>query len=202
MWKQRLGLLPLNIHCNKTKYHVLNINNWICITTLTQSLSSLFSCIPTATRLHYQPIIWSSSKLCQMLALTPSANSQPADRQLECSLPNLPLISGANIAASWHHCKHLPTPGSYSAASPQQHWHSLTVECVSPMHPGVLHLRATINCSHNEYLLFTCVTWVYVCTAIPSSTYKSRIRSNNSSIEDYRTLVAPSYFLKFNQCTD
>ena len=71
-------------------------------------------------------------------AYVDAIRQQRADRQQECVLPNLPQISGANIKTvlisvlvriqrvTMSNCKHLPTPSSYSAASPQQQWHSLT----------------------------------------------------------------------------
>ena len=98
------------------KYDVPDIIDWICITTLTQTLSPPYSCIPVATHLHCQPMRPSS----KLNACADAIRQQPADRQLKCSFRNLPQISGANIAASWHHCKHLPTPGSYSAAAIRQ----------------------------------------------------------------------------------
>ena len=51
------------------QHHQLNLHH-----NVDTELSPLYSCIPIATRLHCQPMR-SSSKLCQMLVLTPSANS-------------------------------------------------------------------------------------------------------------------------------
>ena len=52
----------LNVHCDTMRqYQVLNIIDCICITTLTQPLSLLYSCIPIATRLHCQPMRSSSN---------------------------------------------------------------------------------------------------------------------------------------------
>ena len=127
--KEQMVLLPLSIHCNTIKYHVLNIIDWICITTLTHTVfepALPYCCIPIAAR--PQPLPTNAIQF----EVVPNADvirQQPADRQLECSLPNLPQISGANIAA--YHYKHflMRQVATLSAASPQQHRHSLPVEC-------------------------------------------------------------------------
>ena len=96
-------------------YHVPNIIDWICITTLTQSSSLLYSCIPIAS--DPSPLPTNAIQFDVVPnACADAIHQQPADKQLECGLPCISQISGANIAASWHHCKHLPTPGSCSAA--------------------------------------------------------------------------------------